>query len=175
MTDDDRQHSGSRWEPFPGSAGTASAGVGTPPPPGAPGAAGPDPAAPYLPHEGGHPYATTATPLPVDAAGRPRSRSGRGAMAAVAAGFLVLGGVGGFAVGHATAGDGGAGTGSSTVQGGVPGGGPGGDGGFGGHFRDGDGDRFGGGTGQVAPAPGGSGAVPGGQGTTGDDGTSGTT
>ena len=177
MTDDDMQHSGSRWEPFPGSTGPALHGAVTAP---LPGAATPDPAAPSMPAEDGRPYAATATALPADAVGAPQSRaglSGRGAMAAVAAGFLLLGGVGGFAVVHATTGDGGAGTGSPTVQGGVPGGGPDGDDGFRSHFRDDDGDGNGFGAGQGAPAPGGSGpgTVPGGQGTTGDDGTSGTT
>ena len=151
MTHDDIQHSGSRWEPTPGGTEAGRQPYGMP---------GPGQAAVLGDGEqhAGAPYAATATALPPEppVATAPRgSLSGKGLLATIAAGFLVLGGVGGYAVGNATAGGNGSGT--SSVQnglpgtGGVTGGGPGvgGEGiPFGGHgrFDDGDGDG--------APVPG---------------------
>ena len=78
MSDKDIPTSGSRWEPAGNDAGRT-----TTPPEGTP--------------------ATPAEPTP---ATRPGRRGGRTALAAVGAGLVLAGGFGGFALGHATAGNG---------------------------------------------------------------------
>jgi hypothetical protein len=86
VSDKDIPTSGSRWEPAGNDAGRTPA-----PPQGTP----------VTPAEHEH-------PPPADLAPATRSgrRGGRAALAAVGAGLVLAGGFGGFALGHATAGDG---------------------------------------------------------------------
>ncbi|MGY1643937.1 hypothetical protein ACI782_22750 [Geodermatophilus sp. SYSU D00703] len=111
MTHPDPAHSGSRWEP----AATPPAGQGEPPTP-PPTATPPDAPASASTAEVPQPPATPGLPAPAA-----RRRAGRrGLLVAVAATGLVLaGGLGGFAVGAATAGDGGAD--SAVTESAVPG------------------------------------------------------
>jgi hypothetical protein len=119
---DDMSHSGSRWEPGTGEQRTDVLGVQ---PGGAPAGVPPQ-----------HP----AAPGPADAGDR--RGVGRGVLAGAGIALFVLGGVGGFAVGHSVGGTGqstsgvvqpGTGTGTGGPgQGGFPGGGTG---------QSGDGDR----------------------------------
>jgi hypothetical protein len=91
VTDNDAPHSGSRWEPHPWDAAD-------------------------------HPFDPTAAsgpPAEGPAAARRTGPARRGLLAGAGAGILVIGGVGGFAAGHALAGSG-SGT-PAAVQGGVPG------------------------------------------------------
>jgi hypothetical protein len=88
VSDNDTPASGSRWEP------PADAEGATPPPAEAP----PSPT---------EPLASSAEP-PADPVGvtRPGRRGGRAVLAAAGAGLILAGGIGGFAIGQATAGDG---------------------------------------------------------------------
>ena len=88
MSDNDTPASGSRWEP------PADADGATPTPAEAP----PSPT---------EPLASAAEPPAVPGEQpRPRRRGGRAVLAAAGAGLILAGGIGGFAIGHATAGDG---------------------------------------------------------------------
>jgi hypothetical protein len=95
VTENDAPHSGSRWEPHPWD--------GVHPPS--------DPAS-ALPSAGTATTEGTAT-------GRRTGWARRGVLAGAGAGILVIGGVGGFAAGHAFAGTGGSSP--AVVQGGIPG------------------------------------------------------
>jgi hypothetical protein len=89
VSDEDIPTSGSRWEPAGNDAGrTPTPPEGTPVPP--------------AEHEATHP-APAADSAPATHPGR---RRGRAALAAVGAGLVLAGGFGGFALGHASAGDG---------------------------------------------------------------------
>ena len=92
MTENDPLRSGSRWEPQPGSDWA--------------GTAVPDAAA------AASEFLTTDRPSP---------RGRRGLLAGAGAGILLLGGVGGFAAGHALAGTRPGGDSPSVVQNGIPG------------------------------------------------------
>lgn len=93
MTENDPLRSGSRWEPQPGSDWAGTA----------------------VPED---PVGTTEVRPPY----RPSPRGRRGLIVGAGAGILLLGGVGGFAVGHAVAGAGTDGDSPpSVVQNGIPG------------------------------------------------------
>ena len=103
MSDNDIPTSGSRWEPAGDDAGrTPTPPEGTPVPPAEHDAgAAEDASTPgYEPAEAAHP---TPAAEPGRATGR---RRGRVALAAAGAGLVLAGGFGGFALGHALAGDG---------------------------------------------------------------------
>src|SRR4051794_17703345 len=98
VTENDRtRHSGSRWEPAAASP-AADPLVDQPPPGGTPGE---PPLPPSAAAEQAPP--TLAEPAPTTPARRPRGRAG---LAAAAAGLVLAGGVGGFALGSATGADG---------------------------------------------------------------------
>src|SRR4051794_26260296 len=99
VTENDRtRHSGSRWEPAAASP-AADPLVDQPPPGGTPGEPPlpPSAAAEQAPPTFTEPAPTT--PAPTTPARRPRGRAG---LAAAAAGLVLAGGVGGFALGNAT-------------------------------------------------------------------------
>lgn len=96
MTENDRtRHSGSRWEPAAASP-AADPLVDQPPPGGTPGE-------PPLPPSAAAEQAPPTFAEPAPPARRPRGRAG---LAAAAAGLVLAGGVGGFALGSATGADG---------------------------------------------------------------------
>jgi hypothetical protein len=115
VSDDDIPTSGSRWEPADGGAeGSTERIAGTPARPPL------DPEEPVAAHGA----------VPIDELRPPRSPRrlrGRSAVAAAGVGLVLAGGLGGFAIGHALAGDDvpGAGTVTDADQDGVPGDGPG--------------------------------------------------
>ncbi len=108
MDEQDTPRSGSRWEPTPAAGGDAATG-----PAGAPGPSHPAPsdqtvplAAPGEATSGSY-AAAYAEPTWQPAAGETPRRAvpGRGALAGAAAGLVLVSGLGGFALGHVTAGN----------------------------------------------------------------------
>jgi hypothetical protein len=147
------EHSGSRWEPG-ADDDTRQIAAGTDQPPARPTAeptADQPPAAQPAP---GPAYATPPSEAAPPAAGKPRLRArsiGYPVAAAIAAGLVVVSGVGGYALGAATAGDDLDRV--SFQRGGLP---PGGPGGWGDRDDDGDGRGF-----MPGPPPGADGPMPG--------------
>lgn len=135
MSENDDLHSGSRWEPQPAAQAPA-----------------PEWRSAAEPYE---PPAAEASEAP-PGTGRPTGRARRGVLAGAGTGILLIGGIGGFAIGHAVAATGSGATGDPAVvrngvpgQNGVPGEGFGDGDGL--HHRFGDGDGDGGGFGRVPP------------------------